>query len=227
MTRLSLPGALLLALTFGRALPAQSTDPSDGAPPPTGSSEATTRPLSRLIPPPSPVRLRPPTEPARLLAPGRAAPAPSATASSAAVAPAALRDSIVALARAQLGTRYVYGGTSPQRGFDCSGFIRYIAQALRLDVPRTAREQARVGLAVATDPTGLRPGDLLTFGRGNDIDHIGIYVGDGRFIHASTTAGRVIESDLVRRNYRGIKPWQGVRRLFADLGEAVTGDGEG
>lgn len=135
-----------------------------------------------------------------------------------------MRDSIVALARAQLGRRYVFGGTTPEKGFDCSGLIRYITAALKLDVPRTAAQQSRVGLAVAKDPTRLRPGDLLTFGNGKKVEHIGIYVGDGKFIHASTKAGRVVESRLDRPRYKGVKPWQGVRRLFAD---ADTGRGPG
>ena len=103
-------------------------------------------------------------------------PLPTGPAAAAATpAPASsLRDSIVALARAQLGTRYVLGGTTPERGFDCSGLIRYIAQALRLDVPRTANEQSRAGSAVVRDVSRLRPGDLLTFGSGSRISHIGM-----------------------------------------------------
>ncbi|MBX6332463.1 MAG: C40 family peptidase [Gemmatimonadaceae bacterium] len=124
-----------------------------------------------------------------------------------------LRDSIVALARAQLGRRYVRGGESPKRGFDCSGLIQYIASALHITVPRTARQQATVGAAVPADTAALLPGDLLTFGRGKRISHIGIYVGNGRFIHASTKAGRVIETNLIRPPAAGIKPWRGARRL--------------
>lgn len=128
-----------------------------------------------------------------------------------------LRDSLVALARAQLGRRYVRGGTSPDRGFDCSGLIKYIAEALHLDVPRTARLQARSGLAVARDTSRLRPGDLLTFGRRRQgVSHIGIYIGGGRFIHASTVAGKVIESRLDRAPAPRIKPWLGARRLLPD-----------
>lgn len=126
-----------------------------------------------------------------------------------------LRDSLVALARAQIGRRYVRGGTTPERGFDCSGLVKYIMAAFDRSVPRTANQQARVGLAIVKDTSRLRPGDLLTFGKGKrGVSHIGIYVGNGRFIHASTKAGRVIESPLVRPMARGIKPWLGVRRLF-------------
>ena len=150
-------------------------------------------------------------------------PAPFAAASASMTASAAsLRDSIVALARAQVGTRYVLGGTSPDRGFDCSGLVRYLAAALKLDVPRTANEQSRAGRAVARDPSRLRPGDLLTFGSGKRVSHIGIYVGDGRFVHASTAAGRVVESRIDRKG-RGVKPWRGVRRLLAEADSGTAG----
>src|SRR5690348_15775946 len=89
---------------------------------------------------------------------------------------------------------------------------------LHIAIPRTARLQARAGEAVAKDTAQLLPGDLVTFGRGSRITHIGIYVGNGRFIHASTKAGRVIETALIRPPARGIKPWQGVRRIaLADV----------
>lgn len=123
-----------------------------------------------------------------------------------------LGDSIVALARQQIGKRYVLGGESPKRGFDCSGLVQYVADLLHLGVPRTAREQARVGQAVATDTSELRPGDLLTFGRGRRISHIGIYAGNGRFIHASVRAGRIIETTL-RPRAVGAKRLRGARRL--------------
>ena len=126
-----------------------------------------------------------------------------------------LRDSLVNVARAQLGTRYVLGGTTP-KGFDCSGLVRYVMASLKVELPRTAAQQARIGDEVSTDPSRLRPGDLLTFGwkgkRG--VSHIGIYVGEGRYIHASSGAGRVIESDL-NRSGRLIKAWRGVRRIVA------------
>lgn len=132
-----------------------------------------------------------------------------------------LRDSIVALARAQIGKRYVYGGESPSRGFDCSGLVQYIAAALHIRLPRTARQQARVGDAIPADTSRLLPGDLLTFGNGKTITHIGIYVGDGRMVHASTAAGKVIETKLLRPPARGIKPWRGARRLDAPEGGGV------
>ena len=125
-----------------------------------------------------------------------------------------LRDSIVVMAKAQVGKRYRYGGATPGRGFDCSGLIQYIAKGLGLDVPRTAARQAKAGSAVPKDTTHLRPGDLLTFGTGRRITHIGIYVGNGRFIHASSKAGRVIESAVNRPLVKNVKPWRGARRLL-------------
>jgi cell wall-associated NlpC family hydrolase len=121
----------------------------------------------------------------------------------------------VTLARQQLGRRYVLGGATPDKGFDCSGLIRYVLAKLDIKVPRTAAQQERVGEQVAKDTSELQPGDLVTFGRGSRATHIGIYVGDGRFIHASSAAGRVVESRLIRPPARLIKPWRGARRLLA------------
>lgn len=128
-----------------------------------------------------------------------------------------LRDSIVAVARAQIGTRYKRGGTNPAKGFDCSGLIKYIMSALNLEVPRTARQQAAVGLAVNRDTMHLLPGDLLTFGKGKkgSISHVGIYIGDGKYIHASSVAGKVVESRIDRPASPLIKIWKGARRVLS------------
>jgi cell wall-associated NlpC family hydrolase len=126
-----------------------------------------------------------------------------------------LRDSIVALARAQIGTRYRHGGETPQRGFDCSGLIQYVMARFSMSLPRTAKAQAKVGVPVDRDTALLRPGDLLTFASSDraSITHIGIYVGGGHFVHASSVAGRVIESPLNRAPAPKIKIWRGVARI--------------
>lgn len=129
-------------------------------------------------------------------------------------------DSVVAVARAQLGTRYRLGGESP-RAFDCSGLVQYVMRALDFTLPRTAREQATVGVPVPTDTAQLRAGDLLLFGRKGKVTHIGIYVGNGRFVHASTGAHRVVERPLLRKPARGIVPWIGARRLFATADDST------
>jgi cell wall-associated NlpC family hydrolase len=136
-----------------------------------------------------------------------------------------LRDSIiVSVVRNQIGTRYVMGGTSPKSGFDCSGLVRYVMSALHVSLPRTAAQQARAGLALGRDSTRLRPGDLLTFGRTRDgsVSHIGIYIGNGRYVHASSVAGRVIESPLDRPASPLIKKWHGSQRVVAGAADVAT-----
>lgn len=125
----------------------------------------------------------------------------------------AFRDSLVARARAQIGTRYKLGGTAPERGFDCSGLVRFVAKAFEIVLPRTARQQATMGTAIPKDLAAMKPGDLLTFGRGKTVSHIGIYVGGGRFVHASTASHKVIETSLVGTRSPLIKQWKGVRRV--------------
>jgi cell wall-associated NlpC family hydrolase len=137
-------------------------------------------------------------------------------ATAAATRPAASRrDSVVRLARAQLGRRYVFGGTTPA-GFDCSGFLKYLMRAAGYELPRTAAEQAHAGREVPRDPSQLRAGDILTFGRGGRVTHVGVYVGNGRFIHASTGAHRIVEAPLDRPTSHLVRAWYGVRRLMND-----------
>ncbi len=127
----------------------------------------------------------------------------------------AARDTILAAARSQLGTRYVYGAEQPGRALDCSSLVRFVMAALRLDLPRTAHEQAKRGLQVAREVNHLRPGDLLTFGERDSVTHIGVYVGDGRFVHASTTQRRVVEASIDQPGTWFRRNWKGVRRLLA------------
>ncbi|MBL0170093.1 MAG: C40 family peptidase [Gemmatimonadaceae bacterium] len=103
-------------------------------------------------------------------------------------------------------------GHHPNRALDCSGLVKYVMSALDVILPRTARQQARMGQEIPRDLAALKPGDLLTFGRGKTISHIGIYVGDGRMVHASTSKHQVIETTLTGRSPL-IKQWKGVRRL--------------
>jgi cell wall-associated NlpC family hydrolase len=133
-----------------------------------------------------------------------------------------LLDGLVTRARSQLGTRYVYGAAAPGSQLDCSSFVRYVMEALDVRLPRTANQQARVGRPVPRDPSQLRPGDLLTFGSGRHTSHVGIYLGSGRFIHASVKSGRVIETTF-DRNTALFRRWQGARRLLAGA-DTVAGD---
>jgi len=94
-----------------------------------------------------------------------------------------------------LGIRYQYGSNQPERGLDCSGLVQYVfKEAWGKELPRTSAEISRVGERVA--PDDLQPGDLVfynTLRRG--FSHVGIYLGDDKFIHAPSRGGRVrIES---------------------------------
>lgn len=124
----------------------------------------------------------------------------------------AIRDSIVRVAQSQIGVPYVLGGASPEFGFDCSGLVLWVMSQVALQTPRTARQQARLGMPVETER--LRPGDLLTFGDRGDESHVGIYIGDGRFVHASSVARRVVVSRLDRPRYERVKPYAGARRVL-------------
>ncbi len=112
------------------------------------------------------------------------------------------------IARAQLGTCYIYGGDRPG-GFDCSGFVQYVyRKALGIKLPRMARDQAKVGRLVGREE--LQKGDLLFFDtahRGH-INHSGIYLGDGKFIHASSGRHHCVTiSNLNHGFYRRAFRW--------------------
>lgn len=123
----------------------------------------------------------------------------------------ALRDSIVSFALAQVGTAYVMGGTTPVSGFDCSGLVQYVYSRHHLTPPRTAARQARIGTAIRRDR--LQRGDILAFGH-DSVTHIGIYVGERKFVHASSVAGRVIVSSIDRAPSLQIRPMVGARRVL-------------
>jgi cell wall-associated NlpC family hydrolase len=95
-----------------------------------------------------------------------------------------------------LGVRYRYGGETPAAGFDCSGFVQYVFGRNGVNLPRTSRQQATAGRALAAR-VDLKPGDLMLFSsRGGRIDHVAIYVGNNRMLHSSAGAGEVVYDDL-------------------------------
>ena len=95
---------------------------------------------------------------------------------------------VIREARRHLGVPYRWGGETP-RAFDCSGFVQYVFGEYGIALPRTAREQAGVG--IAPFPGDLQPGDLLFFYGGRGAQHIALYVGGDSIIHASSTGRRV------------------------------------
>ena len=106
------------------------------------------------------------------------------------------------------GTPYRWGGNSKE-GMDCSAFVqRVFKEGFGVDLPRSTREQGRVGSAVRM--RWLQPGDLLFFRPGRGTQHVGIYMGDDQFIHASTSKG-VTRGSLADRYWR--RSLTGVRRI--------------
>ncbi len=126
------------------------------------------------------------------------------------------RDATVVVSRALdlLGTPYRFGGNSPAAGFDCSGLIHYIyRETAGIELPRTV-----AGLGALRTPApaanALRPGDVVLFSieRGGRVDHAGIYVGDGDFIHAPSSGGQVRVEPLGARYWQ--RSYRGARRIL-------------
>lgn len=111
------------------------------------------------------------------------------------------RQDIVDFAQTFVGGRYIYGGTNPYIGADCSGFVRYIlANAAGVGLPRTSAEQATRGATVVSADQ-LQPGDLIFYGSGRSVNHVAMYIGNGRVVHASSAATGIKISNY---NYRPI-----------------------
>jgi cell wall-associated NlpC family hydrolase len=109
------------------------------------------------------------------------------------------------------GTPYKFGGVSPESGFDCSGFVRYVyGQAANLALPHGARAISQLGKTIPVDQ--LQPGDLVFFNTlKHTFSHVGIYLGEGRFIHAPSNGGGV---HIVNMNDAyWAKRFNGARRL--------------
>lgn len=113
---------------------------------------------------------------------------------------------IVATAKQYLGYKYVYGGSSPSTGFDCSGFTSYVFKQHGITLSRTSAGQYGNGVAVSR--ANLQPGDLVMFGK-SSITHVAIYIGGGQIIHASTPSTGVridsLSTGYYNNNYYGAR----------------------
>jgi NlpC/P60 family len=122
---------------------------------------------------------------------------------------------ITSYALSLIGVDYKFGGNTPDQGLDCSGLIRYVfQQATGLSLPRSARDQARLGESVSLDK--LQPGDLVFFNtRRFQFSHVGLYIGDNRFVHAPSRGGAVQVVSLDNEYWK--KAFNGARRIVGGL----------
>ena len=117
---------------------------------------------------------------------------------------------ITSIAKDKLGRRYVWGATGTKNTFDCSGFTKYVYKKNGIDIPRTSINQSKHGKYVSRD--NLKKGDLIFFDtskrRKGYVNHVGIYLGDGKFIHASSAKKKVVVSNLSKfygKRYKGAR----------------------
>jgi cell wall-associated NlpC family hydrolase len=153
-----------------------------------GGGETRTAPAATRIAPPVPASTRwdtvPPTDPARA-------------------------NAVLMRAISLVGTPYRYGGSTPEGGFDCSGLVNYVYRdMLDLRLPRTSQALSEYqGPRIA--PDRLATADLVFFGSGGAVSHVGIYVGEGRFVHAPTSGGTVrldrLDGPYWRDRYTGAR----------------------
>jgi cell wall-associated NlpC family hydrolase len=138
-------------------------------------------------------------------------------------APESVRTRLVKMARSFLDLPYRWGGTSERGGVDCSGLVKILFAKLHIELPRTSREQIHSGERIAV--SDLKRGDLLFFSSdGATPNHVGLYIGDKRFLHAAKNPGKVIISGLDQ-------PWYtnhllGARRILDSSKEFADTEGE-
>lgn len=131
------------------------------------------------------------------------------------VMPDAAMNDVAIYALSLADTPYQFGGSSPASGFDCSGFVRYVFKnTLGFTLPRTTQEMSRAGEALEADQ--LRPGDLVFFNtQRQPFSHVGIYVGEGRFVHSPSSGKAVavvgMSEDYWRQRYDGARRVNSVR----------------
>jgi cell wall-associated NlpC family hydrolase len=110
-------------------------------------------------------------------------------------------EAVLDAARAHLGVPYLWGGTDPVKGFDCSGLVQDAYRQIGVEMPKWSRHQATMGVEVASIDDAL-PGDVLTFGQ--PVNHVALYVGDGQMLHAPRT-GEVVKIEPINRTIASIR----------------------
>lgn len=121
-------------------------------------------------------------------------------------------DEVINYATSLTGLKYITAGTSPDSGFDCSGFVYHVFNEItKMKLPRSANAMRGVGYSLAKKD--LRPGDLVFFNTtGRAFSHVGIYIGNDQFVHASSSARAVMISNLSHKYF--IKSFNGARRVL-------------
>jgi len=118
---------------------------------------------------------------------------------------------ILAVASGMLGQPVVWGGSSPAQGFDCSGLVQYVYRQVGINLPRTADIQFLEGRTVS--PSSLQPGDLVYFTTYQPgASHVGIYIGNNKFIHTSFSKGIVAIADMNDRYF--VQRYYGAKRVL-------------
>ena len=127
-----------------------------------------------------------------------------------------------------IGWNYKYGGKSPETGFDCSGLVYYVYEQLGYRIERVANDQAKQGILIEKED--IQPGDVLCFGAPGYCSHVGIYVGQGYYIHAMGSAYGVVASSLndpyLKRPQYEIRRFVGCDWLKAEVIDAAVASGQ-
>ena len=116
-------------------------------------------------------------------------------------------------ALSMLGTPYKFGGNNPEKGVDCSGFVKHVyKESAGVELPRSAKEMSREGEKIAKSE--LKPGDLVFFNtRKQPNSHVGIYKGDGEFVHASSSRTKEVTISRMDQKYWASR-FNGARRVL-------------
>jgi cell wall-associated NlpC family hydrolase len=109
------------------------------------------------------------------------------------------KNDVIYYATAFLGTPYLWAGTSPSTGFDCSGFTQYVYKHFGVSIGRSTGDQIRSGVGISKG--NLLPGDLVFFGSSNNPRHTGIYIGDNKYIHSPRTGDVIKISAMTRQDF--------------------------